>query len=158
MLPPLDAELAAALAALIPVGVRPESTLAREAGLETGEYGGIAVDAAMCTSDPAIDAVGDAAGKRDAMSGEPALMPLENLAHRHGRPVADAIAGREVGARAATGTLVVRVFEPAAAATGWNEKRLRAAGRSYQAVHLHRTPTAHPIHAHVREATALDAR
>ncbi|MET9843865.1 FAD-dependent oxidoreductase [Streptomyces ossamyceticus] len=122
---------------LMSIGVRPESTLAREAGLEIGERGGIAVDAAMCTSDPALYAVGDAAEKRDALSGEPTLIPLANLADRHGRPVADAIAGREVGARGATGTAVVRVFEPTAAATGWNEKRLRAAGRPYQAVHLH---------------------
>jgi DNA-binding FrmR family transcriptional regulator/rhodanese-related sulfurtransferase len=122
---------------LMPIGVRPESTLAREAGLEIGERGGIAVDAAMCTSDPALYAVGDAAEKRDALSGEPTLIPLANLANRHGRPVADAIAGREVGALAATGTAVVRVFELTAAATGWNEKRLRAAGRPYQAVYLH---------------------
>jgi len=122
---------------LMSIGVRPDSTLARQAGLAVGERGGIAVDAMMRTSDPGIYAVGDAAEKRDVLSGEPILIPLANLANRHGRLVADAIAGREVGARAATGTAVVRVFELTAAATGWNEKKLRAAGRPYQAVHLH---------------------
>ncbi|MGP4052198.1 FAD-dependent oxidoreductase [Streptomyces sp. 2A115] len=122
---------------LMSIGVRPENRLAREAGLEIGERGGIAVDASMRTSDPGVYAVGDAAEKRDALTGEPTLIPLANLANRHGRLVADAIAGREVRARAATGTAVVRVFELTAAATGWNEKRLRAAGRPYQAVHLH---------------------
>ena len=122
---------------LMSIGVRPENRLAREAGLEIGERGGIAVDASMRTSDPGVYAVGDAAEKRDALTGEPTLIPLANLANRHGRLVADAIAGREVRARAATGTAVVRVFELTAAATGWNEKRLLAAGRPYQAVHLH---------------------
>lgn len=173
VLPPLDAEMAAPLAAklrehgirvelgtqvakvlpdsvvladgrsvpadlvLMSIGVRPENRLAREAGLEIGELGGIAVDASMRTSDPCVYTVGDAAEKRDAWTGEPRLIPLANLANRHGRLVADAIAGREVRARAATGTAVVRVFELTAAATGWNEKLLRAAGRPYQAVHLH---------------------
>ncbi|WP_419998513.1 FAD-dependent oxidoreductase [Streptomyces boninensis] len=122
---------------LMSIGVRPETGLARAAGLELGERGGIAVDASMRTSDPDIYAVGDAAEKRDAQTGEPVLIPLANLANRHGRLVADAIAGREVRARAASGTAVVQVFELTAAATGWNEKRLRAAGRPYEAVHLH---------------------
>ncbi|NGN65643.1 FAD-dependent oxidoreductase [Streptomyces sp. A7024] len=122
---------------LMSIGVRPETGLARAAGLETGERGGIAVDASMRTSDPDIYAVGDAAEKRDAQTGEPVLIPLANLANRHGRLVADAITGREVRARAASGTAVVRIFELTAAATGWNEKRLRAAGRPYEAVHLH---------------------
>ncbi|WP_327351273.1 FAD-dependent oxidoreductase [Streptomyces sp. NBC_01304] len=122
---------------LLAIGVRPETTLARAAGLELGPRGGIAVDDAQRTSDPDIHAVGDAAEKRDALSGEPVLVPLANLANRHGRLVADALTGRKVGARPATSTAVVKVFELTAAATGWTEKRLRAAGHPYQAVHLH---------------------
>lgn len=80
-------------------GVRPETALAQAAGLEIGPRGGIAVDEAQRTTDPDVFAVGDAAEKRDAFSGEPALVPLANLANRHGRLVADAIAGRPVRAR-----------------------------------------------------------
>ncbi|MFI6939997.1 FAD-dependent oxidoreductase [Streptomyces sp. NPDC050418] len=122
---------------LLSIGVRPETSLARAAGLELGPRGGIAVDEAQRTSDPAIFAVGDAAEKRDALTGDPVLVPLANLANRHGRLVADAITGRPVRARAATATAIVRIFDLTAAATGWNEKRLRAAGRPYQALHLH---------------------
>ncbi|WP_353940459.1 FAD-dependent oxidoreductase [Streptomyces sp. HUAS MG91] len=173
VLPPLDAEMAAPLAAelraggvelalgtqltevrdgevvlddgravpadlvLMAIGVRPDVELARAAGLAIGPRGGITVDERGRTSDEAVYAVGDAAEKRDALSGESTLVPLANLANRHGRLVADAIAGRPVSARPATGTAVVQVFGLTAAATGWNEKRLRAAGRRYQALHLH---------------------
>lgn len=132
-----DGEAVPADVVLLAIGVRPDVALARAAGLTIGPRGGIAVDEAGRTSDPAIHAVGDAAEKRDGLSGESTLVPLANLANRHGRLVADAIAGRPVSARPATGTAVVQVFGLTAAATGWNEKRLRAAGRPYQAVHLH---------------------
>ncbi|WP_428956778.1 FAD-dependent oxidoreductase [Streptomyces sp. cg35] len=122
---------------LMAIGVRPDVALARAAGLTVGPRGGIAVDETGRTSDPAVYAVGDAAEKRDGLSGESVLVPLANLANRHGRLVADAIAGRPVTARPATATAVVQVFGLTAAATGWNEKRLRAAGHPYQAVHLH---------------------
>ncbi|MFI7341176.1 FAD-dependent oxidoreductase [Streptomyces sp. NPDC050085] len=122
---------------LMAIGVRPETGLAQQAGLAVGERGGIAVDESGRTSDPYVYAVGDAAEKRDGLTGESTLVPLANLANRHGRLVADAIAGRPVGARPATGTAVVQVFGLTAAATGWNEKRLRAAGRAFQAIHLH---------------------
>ncbi|MEV0093842.1 FAD-dependent oxidoreductase [Streptomyces sp. NPDC050738] len=132
-----DGEVVPADVVLMAIGVRPDVELARVAGLAIGPRGGIAVDEAGRTSDPLIHAVGDAAEKRDALSGESTLVPLANLANRHGRLVADAIAGRPVSARPATGTAVVQIFGLTAAATGWNEKRLRAAGRPYQAVHLH---------------------
>ncbi|MFF0739274.1 FAD-dependent oxidoreductase [Streptomyces sp. NPDC004111] len=122
---------------LMAIGVRPDTRLASDAGLVLGVRGGIAVDDRQRTSDPYVYAVGDAAEKRDALSGEPTLIPLANLANRHGRLVADALAGRPVRAREAAGTAVVKVFGRTAAATGWNEKRLRGAGRPYQAVHLH---------------------
>lgn len=122
---------------LMAIGVRPDARLALDAGLAVGARGGIAVDDRQRTSDPYVYAVGDAAEKHDALSGEPTLIPLANLANRHGRLVADALAGRPVRAREAVGTAVVKVFGQTAAATGWNEKRLHAAGRPYQAVHLH---------------------
>ncbi|MFE4263710.1 FAD-dependent oxidoreductase [Streptomyces sp. NPDC056883] len=122
---------------LMAVGVRPDTGLASAAGLGIGPRGGIAVDETGRTSDPAIYAVGDAAEKLDALTGESTLVPLANLANRHGRLVADAIAGRPVKARPVTATAVVQVFGLTAAATGWNEKLLRAAARPHQALHLH---------------------
>jgi NADPH-dependent 2,4-dienoyl-CoA reductase/sulfur reductase-like enzyme/rhodanese-related sulfurtransferase len=123
------------------VGVRPDNRLARAAGLEIGARGGIAVDALQRTSDPYVYAVGDAAEKRDYLTGDSTLVPLANLANRHGRLVADVIAGRPVHSRSAVGTAIVKVFGLTAAATGWSEKRLRAAGRPYSIIHIH--PASH---------------
>ncbi|RVW05162.1 FAD-dependent oxidoreductase [Rhodococcus xishaensis] len=119
------------------IGVRPETVLAEMAGLVSGERGGIAVDDQMRTSVPHIFAVGDAIEKRDAIGGDAALIPLANPANRQGRLVADVIAGRPVRVKASSGTAVVGVFGLIAAATGWNEKRLRASGRPHRAIHTH---------------------
>jgi len=123
------------------VGVRPETDLASAAGLAIGPSGGIAVDEAMRTSDPHIYAIGDAVEKYDRLGGEPVLVPLANVANRQGRLVADAIAGRPRPFAPVIGTAIIKVFDKVAAVTGWNEKRLKAAGRSYLAVHTH--PGAH---------------
>ncbi|MFE9094098.1 FAD-dependent oxidoreductase [Streptomyces sp. NPDC007264] len=123
------------------IGVRPDTALARAASLEIGPCGGIAVDDRQRTSDPRVFAVGDAAEKRDRLTGDGTLVPLANLANRHGRLVADAIAGRPVRSRPVVGTAIVKVFGLTAAATGWNEKRLRAAGRPHRVVHIH--PASH---------------
>lgn len=123
------------------VGVRPDTELATLAGAALGTRGGILVDEDLRTSLPDVFAVGDAAVKRDAFAvqGEPepfALIPLANLANRHGRHVADVILGR-TGMRPSVGTAVVGVFGLTAAAVGRNEKRLRAEGRPYRAIHTH---------------------
>lgn len=119
------------------IGVRPETTLAEAAGLELGERGGILVDEHQRTSDPSIFAVGDAVVKRDALTGAEALVPLAGPANRHGRLVADVIAGRPVSARPVLGTAIVGAFGIVAAATGWTEKRARAAGRTVRVIHTH---------------------
>ncbi|MER8046746.1 FAD-dependent oxidoreductase [Streptomyces sp. NPDC094032] len=126
---------------VLAIGVRPDTALARTAGLAIGERGGIAVDARQRTSDPHIHAVGDAAEKTDHLTGDPTLVPLANLANRHGRLVADALTGRPVSSGPAIGTAVAKVFGLTAAATGWNEKRLTAAGIPHQVLHIH--PTHH---------------
>ena len=122
---------------VLAIGVRPETSLARAAGLTIGPRGGIAVDAGMLTSDPDIYAVGDAVEKPDRIGGESGLIPLANTANRQGRLVADAIAGRSVGLGGRIGTAIVRVFGLTVAVTGWNERRLRAAGRAHQVIHAH---------------------
>lgn len=119
------------------IGVRPETALAQAAGLDLGARGGILVDHHQRTSDPSIYAVGDAVVKRDAVTGEDALVPLAGPANRHGRLVADVIAGRPVTARPVQGTAVVGVFGLVAAATGWTEKRALAAGRAIRVIHTH---------------------
>lgn len=119
------------------IGVRPESHLAVDAGLEVNAAGGIVVDDRQRTSDPAIFAVGDAAVKRDAVSGDPVMIPLANPANRHGRLVADVIAGRDVAAIPNLGTAIVSVFGLQAAETGWNERTARAHGRDVHVIHTH---------------------
>jgi len=119
------------------IGVRPETGLAKATGLTIGPRGGIATDEHFRTSDPHIYAVGDAVEKRDGLDGSETLVPLANTANRQGRFVADVIAGRPGKDRGIQGTAIVGVFGLQVAVTGWNEKRLRAAGRPYLAVHTH---------------------
>ncbi|GIG53615.1 FAD-dependent oxidoreductase [Demequina activiva] len=119
------------------IGVTPDSTLAAAAGADLGPRGAILVDEDMRTSVPGIYAVGDAAAKRDAFGDGPTLIPLANLANRHGRRVADVIAGMPGRGRPSIGTAVVGVFGLTAAVTGRTERRLRAEGRDYRAIHSH---------------------
>lgn len=124
------------------IGVRPDTELAVLAGAATGPRGGILVDDELRTSVPDVYAVGDAATKRDALAADGAgqattLIPLANLANRHGRHVADVILGRRTSMRPSVGTAVVGVFDLTAASVGRNEKRLQAEGRSYRAIHIH---------------------
>ncbi len=119
------------------VGVRPDVRLAKLAGLAIGPHGGIVVDESNVTSDPDIYAVGDAVEKFDSVSEGPSLIALANVANRHGRRVADHICGLSARHVPSIGTAVVRVFETVAATTGWNERRLREAGRPYQVVRAH---------------------
>jgi NADPH-dependent 2,4-dienoyl-CoA reductase/sulfur reductase-like enzyme/rhodanese-related sulfurtransferase len=123
------------------VGVSPDTQLARLAGIELGARGGIRVDDQLRTSDPKIFAIGDAAEKTDAISGEQRLVALAGLANRHGRLVADVIAGATVRVRPALGTVVVGLLGLTIASTGWNEKQARAAGRSIRVFHTH--PASH---------------
>jgi NADPH-dependent 2,4-dienoyl-CoA reductase/sulfur reductase-like enzyme/rhodanese-related sulfurtransferase len=138
---------------ILAIGVRPEVGLAREAGLALGARGGIAVDARMRTSDPAIWAVGDAVEVRDVATGADVIVPLAGPANRQGRIAAEAIAGRTTQFRGVQGTAVVGVLGMTVAATGASEKSLRRAGRSdFAKVYLHPGhhagyyPGAQPIH------------
>ena len=128
----LEAELV-----IMAIGVRPDTGLAKAAGLTIGTRGGIEVDDFNRTSNHDIYAVGDAAEKTDAIDGSATLVPLANLANRHGRVVADHIAGRATRPIKTIGTAIVKVFDLMIAATGWNEKRLAAAGREVMVIHTH---------------------
>lgn len=123
------------------IGVRPETKLAREAGLELGETGGIKVSDSMQTSDPSIYAVGDCIEVRHGITHQPAFIALAGPANRQGRIVADNICGIKSKYKGTIGTAIVRVFSLTAACTGANEKLLRKNNIPYQAIHLH--PTSH---------------
>ena len=132
-----DGSVVAADLVILAIGVRPDTTLAKACDLEVGARGGIKTDAFNRTNDPAIYAIGDAAEKNDALDGEAVLVPLANIANRQGRVVADHINGRPVREVPTIGTAIVKVFDLAVATTGWNEKRLRAAGRDFVILHSH---------------------
>jgi len=119
------------------IGVRPDARLAEMAGLALGPHGGIAVDADGRTSAPDVYAVGDAVEKADSVGGEPSLIALANIANRQGRRVADRICGRPVRPAPSQATAIVKVFGLTAAMTGWNERRLRSAGRHYRVIQSH---------------------
>ncbi|MEY4319400.1 MAG: hypothetical protein RL378_504 [Actinomycetota bacterium] len=123
------------------VGVTPDHALAVEAGLRIGAAGGIWVDDQQRTSDPNIYAVGDAAEKESALTGDDQMVWLANLANRHGRLVADVVAGLDVRARASVTTGIIGAFGMAAAITGLSEKAALRAGVAHQVMHLH--PSSH---------------
>jgi len=118
-------------------GVAPDNSLAREAGLRIGESGGLWVDDQQRTSDPDIFAAGDAVEKHGELTGDQMLIPLANLANRHGRLVADVIAGRGVSAHPALATAIIGAFGLAAGITGLSERSAKKAGIAYDMVHLH---------------------
>jgi NADPH-dependent 2,4-dienoyl-CoA reductase/sulfur reductase-like enzyme/rhodanese-related sulfurtransferase len=123
---------------ILSAGVRPETPLARDAGLETGACGGIRVDESMRTSDPNIWAVGDAVEVQDFVTGTWGLVPLAGPANRQGRIAADVICGRPSRFRGVQATAVCGFFGLTAAMTGSTEKSLRRAGiADYETVYLH---------------------
>lgn len=126
---------------ILGVGVRPESKLAREAGLTIGERGGIKVNEYMQTSDPYIYAAGDAVEVRDIITGEAMQMPLASPANRQGWIAANNIAGIPTKYNGVQGTAILRFGPTVAATTGRNEKSLQRMGIPYLMVHTH--PNSH---------------
>ena len=121
---------------ILSVGVRPESSLAKDAGIKTGLGGGIMVDETYQTSVSDIYAVGDAIVVKQQISEEDALIALASPANRQGRQVADVIAGLKRSNRGSIGTAIVRVFDLAAASTGLSERTVKQSGLDYQVVHV----------------------
>lgn len=121
---------------ILSIGVRPDTQIAAAAGLTLGPRGHIVVDAFMRTSDPDIYAAGDAVQTQDRVIDSPVNVPMGGPANRQGRVAADHMI---LGERArpypgSLGTAIVRGFEVAAGITGWSEKRLQAAGKSFESV------------------------
>ncbi len=138
---------------ILAIGVRPESGLAKAAGLELGARGGIRVDSRMRTSDPHIWAVGDAVEVWDRVLGQHTLLALAGPANRQGRVAADVICGRDAEFHGVQGTAICGLFGLEVASTGASEKALKRAGvTDFEKVYLHPNshasyyPGAKPIH------------
>jgi len=122
---------------ILAIGVRPETELAKMAGIEIGQCGGIRVDEHMRTSNPDIFAVGDAVEVKDFVTGQWTLIPLAGPANRQGRIAADVIAGRDSRFRGTQGTSICQIFEAAIASTGASEKLLVQIGdKDFEKIYL----------------------
>lgn len=121
---------------LMSVGVKPETTVALTAGVETGLRGGIVVNDQYETSQKDIYAVGDAIVVKQQINEEDTMIALASPANRQGRQVADVISGLERKNKGSIGTAIVRVFKMAAASTGLNERQLQQADEVYEVIHI----------------------
>ena len=127
---------------ILALGVRPDIALAKTAGLEIGERGGVRVDEQMRTSNPDIFAVGDVVEVRDFVTGEWSLVALAGPANRQGRIAADVIAGRQSRFRGTQGSSIIGLFGAAAAWVGASEKTLKRLGDDdYEKAYLY--PNSH---------------
>ncbi|WP_288324293.1 FAD-dependent oxidoreductase [uncultured Phocaeicola sp.] len=123
---------------LLSIGVRPNTSLATEAGLEIGEMRGIKVNDYLQTSDEHIYAVGDAIEFRHPLTDKPWLNYLAGPANRQARIVADnMVFGNEVTYEGAIGTSIAKVFDMTVAASGLPAKRLKQAGIDYLSATIH---------------------
>ena len=128
---------------LLSIGVRPETKLAKDAGLAIGERGGITVNDYMQTSDADIYALGDAVEVRHLVTGQPALIPLAGPANKQGRIVADNIVfGNKKKYPGSIGTSIAKVFDLTVAAAGANAKLLQQNNIPYISSYTHGAPHA----------------
>lgn len=130
----LEADLAVSA-----IGVVPEVSLARDAGLAIGPRGGIVVDSKMRTNDPAIFAVGDAVEVEHAVLGTRGTVPLAGPANRQARVAADVMAGLPSTYAGALGTSIVRAFDVTLGATGASARQLKLAGIPFRTATAHAT-------------------
>jgi NADPH-dependent 2,4-dienoyl-CoA reductase/sulfur reductase-like enzyme/peroxiredoxin family protein/rhodanese-related sulfurtransferase/TusA-related sulfurtransferase len=126
---------------VLAAGVRPNTSLAADAGIELGPRGGIKVDAHMRTSAPDVFAAGDAVEVEHAILPGPYLVPLAGPANRQGRVAAENICGRDTTFSPVQGTSIVKMFDMVAGGTGANQKQLIAAGIPFERVQVH--PSGH---------------
>ena len=138
--------------AMLAIGIRPETKLAENAGLEIGAQGGIKVNEHLQTSDPDIYAIGDAIEVHDYVLGKAALIPLAGPANKQGRMAADNICDRNRKYNGTQGTAILKVFDLTAAMTGASEKALAKSDIEYEKLYLHPAhhagyyPGARPMH------------
>jgi NADPH-dependent 2,4-dienoyl-CoA reductase/sulfur reductase-like enzyme/peroxiredoxin family protein/rhodanese-related sulfurtransferase/TusA-related sulfurtransferase len=139
---------------ILAVGIQPESSLAKHAGLAIGERGGIVVNEQMQTSDPSIYAVGDAIEVCDLVSGTQTIIALGGPANRQGRIAADNILGSQTVYKGSAGTYVFKVFDLTVAGSGNSERFLQKLNTPYRQVHIH--PGSHA--GYYPDATAISLK
>lgn len=127
--------------AVLSIGIKPETVLAKDAGLKIGELGGISVNSRLETNDPYIYALGDAAEINEIVSNSFSLIPLANSANKQGRIVADNITGSSEEYRGTPGTAIAKVFDMSVALTGLSEKTLKKKNIEYSKAYL--KPSSH---------------
>ena len=125
--------------AILAIGVKAETTIAKESGLEVGSRGGIVVNESMQTTDENIYAAGDSVEIHDFVDNTQTLIPLAGPANRQGRIIADNICGLNSTYKKTQGTAVVKVFDLTVASVGNNEKQLVAKGIAYKKIHVQGT-------------------
>lgn len=116
---------------ILSVGVRPETAIAKECGIELNQRGSIVVNNKMQTNIPDIYAVGDAVEVENFITKKPAFIPLAGPANKQGRIAADNIAGYESVYTGTQGSAVLKLFNMTVATTGLNEKTARLVGIDY---------------------------
>lgn len=122
---------------IMSVGVRPETAIARECGIETNSRGSIIVDAKMRTNIPDIYAVGDAVEAENFVTKTPSFIPLAGPANKQGRIVADNIAGFESEYTGTQGSAVLKLFDMTVATTGLNEKAAQLSETDYEKTYIY---------------------
>lgn len=122
---------------ILSVGVRPETSLAKGAGLELGARGAIKVNEHLQTNDPDIYALGDAVEVKHLISGKPANLPLAGPASKQARVAADHITGKPALFKGVQGTSIVKVFDLTVASTGLNSRQLDELGLPYKNALIH---------------------
>lgn len=125
-----------AQAVVLAIGVKPETTLAKEAGLEIGELGGIKVNGNYQTSDPSIYAVGDAIEVFNRLTNKPSRLALAGPAVRQARAAADHIYGQIHQHKGVIGSSSVQIFDLNAASTGLNERMATQAGIPHDSIYI----------------------
>ena len=141
-----------AQAVVMAVGIRPETALAKNAGLAIGDTGGIKVNANFQTSDLSIYAVGDAIEVFSRLTHKPMRLALAWPAQMEARAAADHIYGLRNQQKGFLGSSVIRIFDLLAASTGLNEKTAKAEHIPYETAYVIPSdkvslmPDAHPIH------------
>lgn len=139
--------------AVLSIGVKPATAFLQGSGIALGPRGHILVNEKMETNQPGIYAVGDAVEVRHAASGQPAAVALAGPANKQGRIAADNICGLDSVYTGAQGTAIIKLFGLTGAATGLNERSLRALGRPFRVVHIH--PASHATYYPGAEPIAL---
>lgn len=119
------------------IGVRPENVLAKDAGIELGQFGGIKVNNHLQTNDSSIYAIGDVIEVNNYISNTPIMIPLAGPANKQGRIVANNLTGLDSVYEGSMGTSVAKVFDYTVGSTGMNEKALMKTDKTYKAIHIH---------------------